>query len=168
APDERAAPAQLDHEHERGTLRVWLRLLSCATLIENQVSGRLRREFATTLPRFDLMAQLARFPDGLTMGELSQRLMVSGGNVTGVTDTLERDGLVERVPQPGDRRARIVRLTKHGRTSFERIAAAHAGWIEELLGGLAEPERQQLYGLLGRLKTHLTPPAPLSQTERRK
>ncbi len=154
APAERVAP--LDDEHEREALRVWLRLLSCTTLIENEVSARLRREFATTLPRFDLMAQLARFPDGLTMGDLSQRLMVTGGNVTGVTDTLERDGFVERLPMPGDRRARIVRLTTSGKATFERMAAAHAGWVEELIGGLAEPERQELYRLLGQLKWGLT------------
>ena len=144
-----------EHEHEREALRLWLRLLSCTMQIENEISARLRREFATTLPRFDLMAQLAHFPDGLTMSDLSQRLMVTGGNVTGVTDTLERDGFVERLPMPGDRRARIVRLTTSGKATFERMAAAHAGWVEELLGGLAEPERQQLYRLLGTLKLGL-------------
>jgi len=123
--------------------------------IENEISARLRREFATTLPRFDLMAQLAHFPDGLTMSDLSQRLMVTGGNVTGVTDSLERDGFVERLPMPGDRRARIVRLTTSGKTNFERMAAAHAGWVEELISGLEEAERQQLYRLLGTLKVGL-------------
>ena len=96
-------PASTDFElayekrHEQSELRVWLRLLTCTTLIENQVSSRLRSEFDTTLPRFDLMAQLARSPDGLGMSELSQRMMVSGGNVTGITDNLERDGVVERI-----------------------------------------------------------------------
>src|SRR5690349_13413392 len=91
-----------DHEPEQDVLRLWLRLLSCTTLIENQVSSRLRNEFEITLPRFDLMAQLARSPDGVNMGELSQRLMVSGGNITGITDNLERDGLVERITPPED------------------------------------------------------------------
>src|SRR5712691_8276121 len=117
------------HLTEHGALRVWLRLLSCSTLIENQVSSRLRGDFDTTLPRFDLMAQLARFPDGITMGELSQRLMVSGGNVTTITDYLEGDGLVERIAVPGDRRARIVRLTPKGRVEFDQMAEVHATWI---------------------------------------
>ena len=141
-----------DHDHEREALRLWLRLLSCTMQIENEISARLRREFATTLPRFDLMAQLARFPAGLTMSDLSQRLMVTGGNVTGVTDTLERQGFVERITQPSDRRSRVVRLTPNGQAVFARMAAVHADWVEELLGGLAEPERQELYRLLGQLK----------------
>lgn len=140
------------HAPERDTLRVWLRLLSCTTLIENQVSSRLRSEFETTLPRFDLMAQLARSPDGVTMGELSQQLMVSGGNVTGITDNLERDGLVERITPPKDRRAKLVRLTPKGRAVFEQMAAVHACWIEEWMGSLTEQEQHLLYTLLGKLK----------------
>lgn len=144
-----------NHEPEQEVLRLWLRLLSCTTLIENQVSSRLRSEFETTLPRFDLMAQLARSPDGLSMGELSQRLMVSGGNITGITDNLERDGLVERITPPEDRRAKIVRLTSKGRASFDQMAQVHATWIENWMDGLSEPEQRQLYLLLGKLKQHV-------------
>ena len=144
-----------EKHHEQSELRVWLRLLTCTTLIENQVSSRLRSEFDTTLPRFDLMAQLARSPDGLGMSELSQRMMVSGGNVTGITDNLERDGLVERVTIPEDRRARKVRLTEKGQTVFQEMAETHATWIDSLLSGLTEQEQQQLYALLGKLKQHM-------------
>lgn len=140
---------------DHNELRLWLRLLTCTTLIESEVSSRLRTTFDTTLPRFDLMAQLARFPDGLGMGELSQRLMVSGGNVTGITDALERDGLVERVAIPEDRRARKVRLTPKGCAAFAEMAEVHASWITDLLGGLAPQEQQQLYALLGKLKQHV-------------
>lgn len=144
-----------EKHHEQSELRVWLRLLTCTTLIENQVSSRLRSGFDTTLPRFDLMAQLARSPDGLGMSELSQRMMVSGGNVTGITDNLERDGLVERVTIPEDRRARKVRLTEKGQTVFQEMAETHATWIDSLLSGLTEQEQQQLYALLGKLKQHM-------------
>ncbi len=140
----------VDLEHSE--LRVWLRLLTCTTLIENQVSSRLRSNFDTTLPRFDLMAQLARFPEGLGMGELSERMMVSGGNITGITDNLERDDLVERVTPPEDRRTKRVRLTARGRAAFTKMAAEHKIWIEELLGSLTEGEQHQLYTLLGKLK----------------
>ena len=140
---------------DQSELRLWLRLLTCTTLIENEVSSRLRTTFDTTLPRFDLMAQLARFPDGLGMGELSQRLMVSGGNITSITDNLERDGLVERVAIPSDRRARKVCLTPKGRVAFAEMAAIHATWITDLLAGLAPQEQQQLYALLGKLKQHV-------------
>jgi DNA-binding MarR family transcriptional regulator len=143
---------EADQEMQHGALRVWLRLLSCTTLIENRVSSRLRSEFETTLPRFDLMAQLARFPDGLFMSELSQLLMVSGGNITGITDNLERDGLVERIMLPEDRRARKVRLTAKGRAVFDQMAVVHEGWISDWLGSLSAQEQHQLYALLGKLK----------------
>lgn len=136
-------------------LKLWLRLLACTTRLEAEVRARLRAEFDTTLPRFDLMAQLERAPAGLTMSELSRRLMVTGGNVTGITDMLEAEGLVARVDHPTDRRAYTVRLTPAGRRLFARMAAAHEGWIVELLGGLETGEQEQVYTLLARLKQHL-------------
>jgi DNA-binding MarR family transcriptional regulator len=136
-------------------LKVWLRLLACTTRIEGEVRARLRADFETTLPRFDLMAQLERSPGGLTMSELSRRLMVTGGNVTGITDMLESEGLVARVDHPTDRRAYTVKLTPAGRRAFAKMAAAHERWIVELLGGLDAHEHEQLYRTLARLKQHL-------------
>lgn len=152
SPAARDELATTGHEPDHDALRVWLRLLSCTTLIENQVSSRLRVEFDTTLPRFDVMAQLARFPQGLLMSELSQRLMVSNGNITGITDNLERDGLVERLLLPEDRRARKVRLTEKGRETFEGMAHTHEAWINEYLSSLSVDEQKMLYTLLGKLK----------------
>jgi DNA-binding MarR family transcriptional regulator len=140
-----------DHE----ALRLWLRLLSCTVRIENHVRAGLRHEFATTLPRFDLMAQLERSGVGLRMNELSQRLMVSGGNVTGITDQLEREGLVMRTPCPGDRRAFMVKLTKTGLKRFREMAARHEQWIVELLGGLSREEKALMINKLWKLKTHV-------------
>jgi DNA-binding MarR family transcriptional regulator len=139
-----------DLHHE--SLRLWLRLLTCTLLIERQIRARLREEFATTLPRFDLMAQLERHPAGLRMGELSQRMMVSGGNVTGITDQLVAEGLVERRPIAHDRRAHAVRLTSKGRRVFDTMAIAHERWVIELLSGLDAGQRKRLHGLLGRIK----------------
>ncbi len=141
------------HDDHHETLRLWLRLLTCTLTIEGRVRARLRERFATTLPRFDLMAQLERNPKGLKMGELSRRLMVTGGNVTGITDQLVAEGLVRRDPIAGDRRACAVRLTPKGKRAFDAMAAEHEGWIEDLLSGLARTERDRLYVLLGRLKT---------------
>src|SRR2546426_3936795 len=93
-------------------LRIWLRLLTCTQLIEKQVRARLRSHFATTLPRFDLMAQLERHREGLKMNELSRLLMVTGGNVTAIVDQLEKEGLVERLDEPADRRAFRIRLPR--------------------------------------------------------
>lgn len=143
--------AESDHQ----ALKLWLRLLSCTTRVEALVRNRLRAEFGTTLPRFDLLAQLEREPDGLTMGELSQRLMVTGGNVTGITDQLEAEGLVVRAEHPTDRRAFKVRLTAAGRKLFRRMAATHEGWIVELFDGWSPAQKAQVHGLLGELKNHL-------------
>jgi DNA-binding MarR family transcriptional regulator len=142
---------QDDHQ----ALRLWLRLLSCMMRIENHVRLKLRQDFETTLPRFDLMAQLERCPNGLRMNELSKRLMVSGGNVTGITDQLEREGLVVRTLDPADRRAVSVKLTEKGMRRFQEMAAHHEGWIVELFEGLNPEEKQAMFGLLRKLKTHL-------------
>lgn len=140
-----------DHQ----ALRLWLRLLSCTVRIENEIRLRLRREFNTTLPRFDLMAQLERSAGGLRMSELSQRLMVSGGNVTGITDQLEREGFVMRTRQPGDRRAYTVKLTLPGLKRFREMAARHEHWMIELLGGLSHDEKEIMIKEMGKLKTHI-------------
>jgi len=138
------------------SLRLWLRLLTCTTLIERHVRERLRDRFEITLPRFDLMAQLERAPGGLKMSELSRRLMVTGGNVTGLTDQLVAEGLVVRRAIPGDRRAHAVRLTAKGKRQFDAMATKHRDWIGELLGGLPAGERETLYESLGRLKSAVT------------
>lgn len=140
-----------DHQ----ALRLWLRLLSCTVRIEEKIRLRLRREFNTTLPRFDLMAQLERTAGGLRMNELSRQLMVSGGNVTGITDQLEREGLVVRTPCPGDRRAFTVKLTLTGLKRFREMAARHEQWIVELLGGLTGEEQESMISELWKLKTHI-------------
>jgi DNA-binding MarR family transcriptional regulator len=140
-----------DHQ----ALRLWLRLLTCTVRIEKQISIGLRQEFATTLPRFDLMAQLERSGGGLRMNELSQRLMVSGGNVTGITDQLEREGLVMRTPYPGDRRAYTVKLTESGLKRFREMAARHEQWIVELLGGLSREGKERMINDLWKLKNHI-------------
>lgn len=140
---------------DRQALRLWLRLLSCTVRIEGKIRLRLRRDFNTTLPRFDLMAQLERSAGGLRMSELSKRMMVSGGNVTGITDQLEREGLVARTPCPGDRRAFTVKLTETGLKRFREMAARHELWIVELLGGLSRDEKETMITELGKVKTHI-------------
>ncbi len=136
-------------------LRLWLRMLATTNLVQTELRRRLRAEFDTTLPRFDLMAQLDRYPEGLKMSEISRRLMVTGGNVTGITDQLEHEGLVTREADPNDRRAFSVRLTPAGRKLFDRMAAAHEQWIVELLGGLSLDEKSKLHQRLGKMKQHL-------------
>jgi DNA-binding MarR family transcriptional regulator len=138
-----------DHEAE---LRLWLRLLTCTTLIEGEVRRRLRDEFDVTLPRFDLMAQLDKAPNGMTLGELSQRMMVSNGNVTGLAERLVEQGLLDRRPSPNDRRAQIVSLTAEGRRAFRAMARTHEDWIAQIFAGLDAAEIEQLMALLAKTK----------------
>ena len=142
------------HSEHPDELRLWLRLLTCTQLIEKQVRNELREQFATTLPRFDLMSQLERSPEGLKMNELSRRMMVTGGNVTGITDQLVTEGLVERVDVAGDRRAWRVRLTARGRKLFNDMAQQHEAWICDAFASLSPKEINQLHKLLGKVKQH--------------
>ena len=140
-----------DHE----ALKLWLRMLSCVTEIEGEIRRRLRERFGISLGRFDYLAQLHRHPDGLKMSELSRCLMVTGGNVTSLTDELEGDGLVVRERNPGDRRAWTLRLTPAGRRSFEAMAREHESWILELFSGLDARTVRQLHQNLGALRMHV-------------
>ncbi len=140
---------------DHAAVRLWLRLLSCSTQIEREIRARLRQTFDTTLPRFDYLAQLERHPDGLRMTALSSYLMVTGGNVTGLTDQLVGEGFVERAHDTEDRRALIVKLTLAGRKQFLRMAQAHEAWLVELLDGFDAAQKDALYESLGHLRVHL-------------
>ncbi len=134
-------------------LRLWLRALTFTNMVEQRVRTRLRVEFGVTLPRFDVMAALYDAPEeGLSMGEVSRRLKVSNGNVTGIVERLKKEGLIQRRTKPDDRRSQLVRLTDSGRTTFEEMAEAHEGWIASMLSGLSEEEVEQLKYLLGKAK----------------
>jgi DNA-binding MarR family transcriptional regulator len=153
-------PPTIDHEtrateDDHEALRLWLRLLACTNIIEADLRTRLRQGFECTLPRFDLMAQLDRHPKGLKMRELSKRLMVTGGNVTGLTDKLVEEGLVERRENPKDRRVYTVLLTPAGKRQFRRMAQQHEKWVVELFSGLDPDAKHQLFELLGKLKAHI-------------
>ena len=146
------------HSEHPEALRLWLRMLTCTQLVEKQVRSQLRENFDTTLPRFDLMAQLERNADGLKMNELSRRMMVTGGNITGITDQLVAEGLVERVGVEGDRRAYRVRLTTNGRAVFGEMARQHEAWIVSAFGSLSSRELESLHKLLGKVKHHQSRP----------
>jgi DNA-binding MarR family transcriptional regulator len=140
---------------DHGAIRLWLRMLATNRLVETRTRRLLQERYGTTLPRFDLMAQLERVPKGLRMSELSKRMMVTGGNVTGITDLLEKEGLVERVEDPRDRRAWLVRLTPAGKRAFAAMAAEHERWIVDSFSELSGREMATMAALLARLKTHV-------------
>ena len=161
-----ASHAQLSHADELGhesragsgdhaALRLWLRMLACTTQVEAEIRRRLRERFGISLARFDYLAQLFRTKGGMRMRTLSRCLMVTGGNITALTDELERDGLVAREASPDDRRAWIVRLTPKGRRGFDAMAREHEEWILELFAGLDAKTVQQLYAQLGALRVQM-------------
>jgi DNA-binding MarR family transcriptional regulator len=141
------APA--DHGDE---LRLWLRLLTCSTLIEGQVRRKLREEFDFTLPRFDLLAQLERADHGMVLGEISRRMMVSAGNITVLVERLTESGHITRTTSSADRRVQIIALTAFGREEFRRMAARHAEWISELFAGVNGRDVGALLKELAKLK----------------
>ena len=145
----KVAERPADHEAE---LRLWLRLLTCSTLIEGEIRSRLRDAFDVTLPRFDVMAQLDKGPSGMTLGELSRRMMVSNGNVTGLAERLVAQGLLERRASPNDRRAQLVSLTAEGRRAFRAMARTHESWIAEIFADLSPNDIEALMRLLAKAK----------------
>ncbi|HEX2723970.1 MAG TPA: MarR family transcriptional regulator [Gemmatimonadaceae bacterium] len=151
------ATASLHRTDARASLRTWLRLLTCTNLIEREIRAQLRDQFDTTLPRFDVLAQLdaaARDANpGLTMSELSRRLMVTNGNLTSLIGRLVDEGAVKRDTSPTDRRTQIVRLTASGRRSLDTMIPEHQQWIDSLFGELTTDDRRRLYELLGKLRT---------------
>jgi DNA-binding MarR family transcriptional regulator len=140
------------------SLRLWLRLFTTTTLVERQLDSALKREFGSTLPRFDLLAQLERTPDGLRMGELSERILTTGGNVTWLVRALEAEKLVTRRVSPTDKRAAIVRLTAAGKRHFAAMAQAHERWIADIFADLSPDDRRALHARLGVVKDRVRPP----------
>jgi len=140
---------------DHAALKLWLRMLACTTQMESEIRRRLRVRFDTSLPRFDYLAQLYRASGGLRMKDLSSHLMVSGANVTAITDELERDGLVVRSSSPTDRRSWILNMTPKGREQFEVMAKEHKQWVLELFACLDAPTLAQMYRQLGGLRVHI-------------
>jgi len=142
-------------EDEQLDIRVWLRLLTCANLIERRVRKNLRDKFDTTLPRFDVLAQVDRTPDGQPMRELSRRMMVTNGNITPLVDRLVEDKLIKRDQSPEDRRVQHIRLTADGKQALDEMIPAHVSWVNNLMANLDRDNASQLYALLGELKASI-------------
>ena len=158
--DSRASDFVLAEKHydavsEPAAVRLWLRLLTCSIIIEKRLRRRLSDDFGTTLPRFDVLAALDRRAAGMTMGELSKALLVSGGNLTALVRQLERQGYLQMERDPHDRRSWLVRITRAGRKHFKEVSEEHHHWIAGMLAGMSADHSQQLYDLLAELKESL-------------
>lgn len=147
-------PAALN-EHSKQSLRLWLQLLNLTTLIEKRIRRKLQSEFDITLPRFDVLANLDRAGRKITMGELSQNLLVSKGNVTGVVVHLEKEGLLKRERDKSDRRTHYLSLTPKGRQEFRKLAQAHENWIDGVFSNLEEKNIGRLLHDLGVVRKSL-------------
>jgi len=141
-------------------LRFWYRAYGAVSVVEREISARLRERFGVTLARFDVMAHLYAAPEGLTMGDLTRKLLVSGGNTTGLVDRLRREGLAEREIDALDRRIYRVRLSARGRVLFEEMAEEHEAWVNQIFEGLDPVEIRQATVLVDRLRRRLVPPKP--------
>ena len=141
--------------HSKLSLRLWLRLLSCSMIIEKRIRARLDEEFGTTLPRFDVLSALERHPEGLTMGQISDYIMVSNGNVTAVVNRLLDDGWLLRTTDKSDRRVATVRLTRKGRQTFLRMATLHEQWIDHMCQGLTDRRIEDLMSALSDMRVSI-------------
>lgn len=135
-------------------LRTWFRLLSCTKLLENEIRSRLRKEFNTTLPRYDMLSHLEKHPEGILMGDLSRHLLVTNGNITGIADQLIKEGMVQRIKPLEDRRRSLLKLTAKGKKTVTTIHTAHHDWICSVFGKLSDTDIQHFLKNLNLLKTH--------------
>ena len=150
-----AAPKQNFAHRGKQSLRLWLRLLACENAVEQAVRTQLRLEFGITLPQFDVLSELEHAGTPLTMSQLSEKLMVSNGNVTGVVDRLEREKYVERQASKNDRRVQFIVLTESGLRLFKRMASAHEDWVTSLFDNLSDNDIKQLIAYLDKAKLSL-------------
>lgn len=137
--------------HAKQSLRLWLRLLATTTVVEKAVRSYLRTECDSTLPRFDVLATLDRADDRMTMSELSGRILVSNGNVTGLVSRLVEDGLVRREVDPRDRRSQFVMLTPEGRARFRRMAEQHEAFVDQVFEDVSDADIERLLALVADL-----------------
>ena len=151
-----------DDDHH--ALKLWLRLLTCTNLVQGHLRQQLRESFDSTLPRFDLLAQLDRHPEKLRMGELTKLMMVSAGNVTGLVTQLEKEGLVKRTPMKTDRRTFLVGLTKKGKNHFDKMALDHEGWVVNMFAGMGAGQQDELMNDLMALKQSVKTAARKSES----
>lgn len=139
---------------------MWVRLLSCAKIIEKRLRRNFQEQFDTTLPRFDVLASLDRAPEGQNMGALSRALLVSNGNVTSIVRQLQEQGMVVSRPDPNDSRSSIVSLTAQGKAYFGELAIAHHQWVRDALKDFPAASQAQLLLLLTDLKSSLSRDMP--------
>lgn len=141
--------------HAKQSLRVWLRMLRATTIIEKRIRAYLKAEFDSTLPRFDVLSALYRETAPITMTQLTDHLLVSNGNVTGLVNRLVEDGLILRENDPDDRRAQCVVLTNEGRGAFREMAEKHEALVDSMFAAMSDDDMDTLLHLTTTLNSAL-------------
>lgn len=125
-------------------MRTWLALVGSFTSVERTLRRRINRVFNSSLPRYDVLTALVQFPDGLTMGQLASKLMVSKGNITGVVGRLHEHRFVRQATSRADRRVQVVTLTAKGRELWHQMHAEYRAVIDDLLSPLSMAQAKAL------------------------
>ena len=137
-------------------LGMWVKLARASATFNLHAVQQIR-SFGLTQPQFGVLECLGHLGP-MPIGDLSKKMLVSGGNMTCVVDNLAKDGYVERVQSGDDRRSVIVRLTRKGTRLFEDVFVQHADRIAALASVLTEKEQEQLSALLRKLGHGLQEP----------
>jgi MarR family 2-MHQ and catechol resistance regulon transcriptional repressor len=136
-------------EDEEQALRLWISLARCYATFSRAVACKVA-EYDLTAPQFGVLEALFHLGP-LSLGDLAEKLLVTGGNVTYVMDRLEAQGLVVRERSGNDRRVVRAHLTSKGRDTIESVFPGHVGFVKGLVEGLESRERGELRTLLKKL-----------------
>jgi len=140
--------------------RAWMSLVRCFSSIESILMRFFAKNYNSSLPRYDVLTALAMHPDGWTMGELSELLMVSKGNVTGVIRRLEEDELVIKKTSSVDRRVQSVRISAQGRRLWDKMHADYDAIISSLMKGQSVSDLDALVRVLDQARDAVESNAP--------
>ncbi|EBA06711.1 MarR family winged helix-turn-helix transcriptional regulator [Sagittula stellata] len=141
-------PAQDTSDYRKDETRLWLSVLDAYNFVYPELNRQLKERSGISVSKFDVLAQLKRYPDGLSMGDLSARLKVSNGNVSGLVNRLRKDGLVDRSMSAEDRRSFVAVLTDAGQQRFEEAAKVHAAVLSECFRHLNAEDLAETTGVL--------------------
>jgi len=136
-----------EDDHGHSAITAMVRIVRSFT----EATTRVAREQDLNLPRLEVLLCL-NDGEGISQQQLSERLLVTKGNVCMTLQAMESDGLVERRADPADQRAHRLYLTTAGRERLARTRPAQMALMARTLGGLSADERRTLRRLLGRIE----------------
>lgn len=130
--------------------RIWLSVLSIESNIFSKLNGALSAQFGISVAKFEFLAQIERYPDGISLSQISANLKVTSGNVSGLVRRLLADGLITKTMSLEDRRSFIAKFTPEGKELFDKANILHA---ETLAHCFAEVPLSELEAALATLRS---------------